>query len=186
MPAASNCLLCRKPAESRTSDGRFAFCRDCCRSKLVPLLKGALGQDELLRAVNALATTGGGGKPMVTAADADKINRLLRGAEMSRGTGRPATPRRRPTVAEQRLAVGRAAAKQAGQVLECDIPALVRKARLNTGGTTAAELSTVASGTAKPAGTGKPTSAPVKRLPATRQPTRSEIMERVRKAGFDT
>jgi hypothetical protein len=58
--------------------------------EVAALLKDALGPDELLRAVNALATRGGGGKPMTTDGD-DKITRLLtdRGAEMSRGTGRP-------------------------------------------------------------------------------------------------
>jgi hypothetical protein len=43
-----------------------------------------------------------------------------------------------------------------------------------------AELSTVAAGTGKPAGT------PVKKLPASRVPTRSQVAEKVRRAGFDT
>jgi hypothetical protein len=70
---------------------------------------------------------------------------------------------------------------------------MVERAGLRTAGRASAELSTIATGTgtgtavpaAKPAATGKATSAPVKRLPANRQPTKAEIMAKVRKAGFD-
>jgi hypothetical protein len=260
MPAASTCSICRtgKPT-IRPAGDQSAYCDGCARGHLVPALVKALGAEEVQRLVGAVAAG-------EASRSGDKVNKLIAGQarpamQFSRGTGRPATPaRRRPTVAEQRLAVGRAAAKAAGQVFEGDIPALVRKAGLNAGGTTAAELSNaaaavvpakkpaapakkpaaarftveqqrtivaraearsagqmfagdipalvakaglptasstaaelstaVASGAgttvaaAKPAGTGKATSAPVKRLPANRQPTRSEILERVRRAGF--
>jgi hypothetical protein len=184
MPAATSCLLCRRAAESKTSDARYAFCRDCCRTKLLPLIASALGKTELQRAANEIAS-----EP----SEADKkIARLIaarpgqagavpsarRPLEFSRGTGtpaRPATPRRRMSVAEQRLAVARYAAKCDGQVFEGDIAGMVKKAglRVNNGG---AELSigTAGTGTTTRPATGK--KAP---------PSKAQIAEMVKRAGLD-
>jgi hypothetical protein len=190
------CSLCRQSAEASTKDQKFSACRKCVREKLLPLCLDSLGKADLSSAVAALSA-----EP--TAAE-KKLAKLTAGQagqtgqrkplEFSRGTGRPATPttpaRRKMTPAEQRLALARAEARSAGQVHPGDVEAMVAKAGLKTTNGTAAELSktaAVATATGKPAGTatGTRTGTPIRKLPATRQPTKAEIMAKVKKAGFD-
>jgi hypothetical protein len=192
MPAATNCLFCRRAAESKTSDGRYAFCRECCRSKLLPLIAESLGRDELARIANQLATTPGAGsgpKPMVPDATADKLTRLIygdrRGTEMSRGTGRPAAPSapwRRMTKSEQALAIARYQARQHNEVIPQDIERMVAKAGLRVNGG-ATELSTTAGTSTGTAATTRTPARPAGKAKA--PPSRSQIEEMVRRAGLD-
>jgi hypothetical protein len=179
-----SCYFCRGSAENTVKGGReFACCRKCCIERLLPLIAAAVGPVELAQAANRLATdpgagAGSGPKPMVP--DTDKISRLFygRGAEMSRGTGRPAAPGRprRMTKAEQAMAIARYQARQNNEVIPQDIERMVRRAGLRVNGGGGAELSTATAGggtrtTAQPAGKTAP-------------PSKKEIAEMIRRAGL--
>jgi hypothetical protein len=131
MRPQSECYFCHGPSESRTSSG-FAACRKCIRKTLLPFISEALGPEELRRAIT---------DDQDRAAAPSKMDRLLTGArragtpallpagELSRGLGQP--PRRRQmTASEQKLALQRAVARQAGAVIESDIAREVRRAGL--------------------------------------------------------
>jgi hypothetical protein len=175
MPAV--CSLCRQAAESSIKGHNFAACKKCVREKVLPMCLASLGKADLQSAVSELAaqpTEAEKKLAKLTASLPPQLTRTQRpipAVQFSRGLGTP-TRRGRMTPAEQRLAVARAQAKQAGQVFEGDIPALVAKAGLKTNG--AAELSTGAAGTrtpTRPAGKSK-------------VPTKADILEMCRRAGL--
>jgi hypothetical protein len=200
------CSLCRQSAEASTKDQKFSACRKCVREKLLPLCLDSLGKADLTSAVAALSAD-------PTAAE-KKLQKLVAGQagqtgqrkplEFSRGTGRPATstatPRRRPTVAEQRLAVARLIAREEGSVLQPDIVRSVQKAGLATYGEPATELSATGTVAAPPrpafrvsgarpklASQSAGTSALAPGETAARKPTRTEqqnIESLIRRAGL--
>jgi hypothetical protein len=161
------CSFCeRLPAAAKTKSGKVGCCARCAASELPALIAAALCDDgNRIKAIEFSLVSGLPTSVVTSPA--------------------PRKPAKKLPVEVQRAIVGRAAAKQAGQVSAPDIEAMVTRAGLRTASSTAAELSTVAAGTATGKATSKPAGTPVKRLPATRVPTRSEIAAKVRKAGFD-
>jgi len=63
MPSRS-CAFCSGASETQALDRGFTACRKCCKEKLIPFLRSALGQDELARQLNALGANSGG-RPMI-------------------------------------------------------------------------------------------------------------------------
>jgi hypothetical protein len=179
-----SCYFCRGSAENATKDNKLSCCRKCCIEKLLPLIASAIGPVVLAQAANRLASTPGaaaGPKPMVP--ETDKIAKLLygsRGAEMSRGTGRPAQPARRMTKAQQALAVARAQARQNGEVIDQDIKAMVCRAGLAVNAPT--ELSTATAGTV--GATNSRTTAGTVGATNSKVPTKADIREMCRRAGL--
>jgi len=66
MPSRS-CAFCSGASETQALDRGFTACRKCCKEKLIPFLRSALGQDELARQLNALGANSGG-RPMILSA----------------------------------------------------------------------------------------------------------------------
>jgi hypothetical protein len=186
MSAAMSCLLCRRAAESRTSDGRYAFCRECCRTKLLPLVASALGKQELLAAANEIASEPSEADKKIAKliaarpVQAATVQAVRRPLEFSRGTGTPAAPGRRMTQRQQLLALARAQAKDAGQVFEGDVPAMVRRAGLKTNSPT--ELSTATAGTGT-AATTRATARPAAKGKS-KVPSKADIRAMCEKAGL--